>query len=283
MRIKLASILIFICSLSFAQRTELAGGDSATTETLLRNYQFDKALTLLNQEMDSLSIDLLQKKGYCYFQLGSYKKAIQQFEKITSIDSVNTHALVQLAQLYARDRQFENAYFCYEKLIAGDSLNSFYYKQYGIVAIQGEAVNLALPNLFETVRINPRDIEAYALLGDLLIENDQFKLADSILSHALTMSTSTNLNLLLARAQLGGRKFENVIKTTGQLLMRGDTLTIHARLMGVSYFQLRQYDKVIPFMEFLLKRGLKAEWVYYYLGVSYQHLGKPDSAIFFLN
>ncbi|MBA4053394.1 MAG: hypothetical protein C0490_01655 [Marivirga sp.] len=283
MKFTLAFLLILFYSASFAQLPEVVKRDTLEIDRLLRNYQFDRALTLLNQVPDSLSLESLQKKGHCYFQLGNYKMAIQQFERVAGIDSINTQALFQLAQLYARDRQYENAYTCYEKLIANDSLNSFYYKQYGIVAIQAEAVNLAFPNLFEAVRLNPTDIEAYVLLGDLLIENDQYKMADSILSHALTFIPSPNLTLLLARAQFGEKKFEDVIKTTETLLTNTDTLTIHARLMGVSYFQLHQYDQALPFMDFLLKRGLKAEWVYYYTGVSYQHLSKPDSAIIFLN
>lgn len=282
MKITLTLFLVCIHFFSFAQPPESKAG-FIEIERLIRNYQFDSALDLLTQIEDSLSIDLLQKKGYCYFQLGDYKNAIQQFERIAKMDSVNAEALVQLAQLYARDKQYDNAYSCYETLIASDSLNSFYYKQYGIVAIQAEADNLAFPNLFETIRLNPGDIEAYALLGNLLIENNQYKMADSILTRALTFSASTNLTLLLARAQLGEKKFEDVIKTTEKLLADGDTLAIHARLLGVSNFQLRRYESVIPFMDFLLERGLKAEWVYYYIGVSYQHLDKPDSAIIFLN
>jgi tetratricopeptide (TPR) repeat protein len=278
------SVLIAMSSwVSQAQHLEIVDHDYNEIDRLLGNYQFDRALTLLNQVVDSSSIELLQKKGHCYFQLGKYKKAIQKYEQIVAIDSVNTHALVQLAQLYAREKQYENAYACYEKLIASDSLNSFYYKQYGIVAIQAEAVELALPNLFETVRLNAGDVEAYVLLGDLLIENDQFKLADSVLSHALTVSSSATLTLLLAKAQLGEKKFSEVIKTTGKLLENGDTLNIHARLMGISYFHLHEYDRVIPYMNLLLKRGLKAEWIYYYMGVAYQHLDDPDSAIIYLN
>lgn len=283
MKLTLSFLIVISHLISFAQQLEVVKHDFIEIDRLLENYQFDRGLVLLNQVEDSSSVELLQKKGYCYFQLGKYRMAIKQYERIVTIDSINTQALVQLAQLYARDKQYENAYSCYEKLIANDSLNSFYYKQYGIVAIQAEAIELALPNLFETVRLNSGDIEAYGLLGDLLIENDHYKIADSILSHALSVSPHATLTLLLARAQLGEKKFAEVIKTTEKLLTNGDTLNIHARLMGISYFQLHQYDKVIPFMDFLLKRGLKAEWVYYYLGVSYQHLNNPDSAITFLN
>jgi tetratricopeptide (TPR) repeat protein len=115
------------------------------------------------------------------------------------------------------------------------------------------------------------------------LETDMFDIADSVLTHALRTNSSPQLTLLLAKAQLGEKKYAEVIKTTEKLLVKSDTLPAYARLMGISYFQLHEYDKVIPCMDFLLRKGLKAEWMYYYQGVSYQHLNKPDSAITFLN
>lgn len=286
MKIGLSFLFIFVYSLTFSQADHAVRPDLGEVDRLIQNFQFDKALTLLNQINSSQPAELvpvLQRKGHCYFQLGNYKDAISQFESIVSADSLNTPALFQLAQLCSRDRQYDRAYGYYEKLISRDSLNSFYYKQYGIVASQAEAPNLAMSNYFEAVRLNPADVEACSLLGELLLEADMYKLADSIITLALKSAPNSNLGLLLARAQLGEKKFSEVIKTTEGLLQHTDTLAIHARLLGVSYFQLRQFDKVVPCMDFLLKKGLKAEWIYYYMGVAYQHLNKPDSAIVFLN
>jgi tetratricopeptide (TPR) repeat protein len=66
-------------------------------------------------------------------------------------------------------------------------------------------------------------------------------------------------------------------------MMNSDTIPVYARLLGISYFQLDQYDKVLPCMKFLLKSDLKAEWIYYYIGVSFQQRHQPDSAVTYIN
>jgi len=278
------SILFFAYAFSFAQESRVEEPPSSQEiDRLIHTYQFSKALLLLNRVEDSLSVDVHQRKGYCYFQLGNYGDAIRQFENVMKLDSINTHALFQLGQLYARNKQYGEAYACYEKLISSDTLNSFYYKQYAIVASQANAPIISLSNFFQAVKLNPRDIEAYALLGDVLLEADQYDIADSLLTQALTLNLSSQLRLLLAKAQLGEGKYEDVIRTTEQLMVKGDTLPAYARLLGISYFQLDKFDKVIPCMDFLLKNELKAEWIYYYLGVSYQRMNEQDSAIVYLN
>jgi tetratricopeptide (TPR) repeat protein len=66
-------------------------------------------------------------------------------------------------------------------------------------------------------------------------------------------------------------------------MAKGDTIPAYARLLGISYFQLERYDKVLPLMKYLLDRDMKADWIYYYIGSSYQQLQQPDSAITYIN
>jgi tetratricopeptide (TPR) repeat protein len=133
------------------------------------------------------------------------------------------------------------------------------------------------------VQLNPRDIEAYVLLGNALLEDELYEVADSILTQAAQTHRSPQLRLLLAKAQLGEEKYAAVIRTTEQLMTKGDTIPAYARLLGISYFQLDKFEKVIPCMRFLSRSGLKAEWIYYYMGVSFQQTGQPDSAVAYLN
>lgn len=283
MKSALTSILFFTYAFLFAQEKIEELSSRQEIDRLIHTCQFSKALMLLDRPEDSLSIDLLQRKEYCYFQLGNYPDAIHQFEQVMRVDSMNTYALFQLGQLYTRNKQHKEAYACYGKLISRDSLNSYYYKQYAIVTAQANDPITSISNFCQAVELNPHDIEAYVLLGDILLEADQYEIADSILTYALNLNPNPQLSLLLAKAQLGEEKYEDVIKTTEQLMVKGDTLPVYARLPGISYFQLDQFDNVIPYMDFLLKNDVKTEWVYYYLGVSYQQLNMPDSAIAFLS
>jgi tetratricopeptide (TPR) repeat protein len=276
-------VFLAINTTLFAQEISQAADRGREADKLISNYQFSQALSMLSNPEDSLDIDILQRKGYCYFRMGSYGNAIRQFEKIVTLDSANRNALFQLGQLYARNNQFEDSYSCYQKLILGDTSNSFYYKQLAIVASQSNDMMTSLANFFKAVQLNPRDIEAFALLGNTLLEEEQYEVADSVLTEALKVNRSPQLRLLLAKAQLGEEKYQAVVETTHQLMVKGDTIPAYARLLGISYFQLDQFDKVLPCMRFLLKSNLKAEWVYYYIGVSFQQLHQPDSAIIYIN
>lgn len=249
----------------------------------IKSYQFHKALALLNELDDSLSTEVLRLKGICYHQLGNYHEAIATYERIVETDSMNAGALLALGQLYAKQKQYGGSFICYTKLIGMDSLNSYYYKQYGIVALQAHVGGVAFSNFSKAIELNPTDIESNALLAELLIEGDQPEMADHMLTNALALTSSPVLTLLLAKAQMGSKKYVEAIQTTNRIMANGDTLSAHARIMGISNYKLNNYNKTIYWMNFMLRNGVKAEWIYYYLGMSYQKLNEQDSAILYIN
>jgi tetratricopeptide (TPR) repeat protein len=267
----------------FAQEQNVQPSVPPEIDKLIQSYQFKDALTLLDVLEDSLSIPVLQRKGLCYQQLGNYGDAIEAYEGIVGLDSVNTTALIALGQLYGRQKQYGGAFICYSKLIKMDSLNSFYYKQYGIAAVNANLVGVAVSNFFKALELNPRDVESTTLLAELLIDSDLPQVADTLLRKALSFSSSPHLTLLLARAQLEEKKYKEAIKTTQPLLVNGDTLAATARLLGVSYFKLSHYEESLRWMKFLEKKNWKAESIYYYIAMCYQNLNKPDSAITYMN
>ena len=273
--------LIFSCSLVFPQSdpTQL----TAEIDELIQNYQFRNALDLMEEMNDSVSVDLLQRKGNCYHQLGNYNEAVESYQRLLDIDSTNRRALVALAQIYTRQKQFGGAVICYSRLIKMDSLNSYYYKQYGIAALQGHSHGIAVQNFLKAIALNPTDIESHALLTDLLIEGDQPEMAEHLLTKVLSLTSSAQLELLLAKAQMGSKKFVEAINTTTKLMIKTDTLPAHARIMGICHFKLNNHDKTIYWMNYMLNADVRAEWIYYYLGMAYKNLDKQDSAITYLD
>ena len=276
-------VLAATCFQLFAQQQSFEVPFPQDVDNLIRSYQFSKAITLLEAREDSLSVDVLQRKGMCYHQMGNYNEAISAYEELVSLDSTHQGGLLALGQLYAKQKQYGPSFICYIKLIQQDSLNGYYYKQYGMVASQANVVGIAVQNFFRAIELNPTDIESNAMLADILIEGEQPDVADKLLTKALSLTSSAQLTLLLAKAQLAEKKYHEVIKTTSQLIVEGDTLQAYARLMGISKYRLNEYKEAIKWLDFLLRGDLKAEWIYYFIGVSYQHLNKPDSAIIFLN
>ena len=275
--------LIFLCSLVSAQQEPAENSIPEQVDKFIQLYQFSNALTLLNDIEDSLSLEVLKRKGTCYHLLGNYNDAIKAYEKIVEIDSTNNGALNALGQLYAKQKQFGGSIMCYSKLIAMDSLNSYYYKQFGIVGLQAGIPGVAFQNFAKALALNPGDIESCAHLADMLIKGDRPDFAEKYLRKTLAVSSSSYLTLLLAKAQMGEKKYNAAIKTTEQFLVKGDTTLEYARIMGICLFQLKKYEEAIPWMDYLLDNDMHAEWVYYHLGISYQNLNKHTVAINYFN
>ena len=275
---------VFFYAPSFAQVSLRENPDPRQEiDQLIQKYQYSKALVLLDQLDDSLSVDVLQRKGSCYLQMGNYDDAIRQYETVLKVDSTDVKALYALGQLYARNKQFMDSYACYETLIANDELNSIYYKQYGIVAVQAHAPALAFANFLRAVELNPGDIEAYTVLGEMLLDVEEYRMADSLLSIALETNSSPQLVFLLAKAQMGEHKYKDAIKTTEQLMVAGDTIPGYARVLGISYFRLDEFEEALSWLKYMLENDYKADWVYFYAGICYQRMDNLDLAIVYLN
>jgi len=251
-------------------------------DSLMKSYQFNKALTLLNARGDSLALETLQYKGYCYHQLGNYNEAIDAYTNILKSDPLNRRAWLALGQLYGRMKQYGESFNAYRKLIEMDSLNSYYYKQYAFVALEADAQDAAIASLQKALELNPTDIESTTKLAELLVDGEQPEMAEEILTNVLTRTSSPHLRLLLAKAQMDGKKYKEAIQTTTEL-MTNDTLPAHARILGASHYKLGHSEEAIPWLKFMLEAGFKGEWIYYYIGAAYQELNKQDSAIVYFN
>ena len=253
-------------------------------DSLIKSYQFNQALTLLNSSEDSLALEVLQYKGYCYHQLGNYNEAIDVYTSILKADSLNRRAWLALGNLYARQKQNSESFECYRKLIEMDSLNSYYHKQYAFIALEAGADDAAIASFLKALELNPTDLESTTKVAELLIEGERPEQAEKLLIKALERTSTPHLRLLLAKAQMDGKKYKEAVNTTTQLIMAaGDTVPAHARILGASHYHLDHFDEAIYWLNFLIQAELKAEWIYYYIGASYQGLNKQDSAIIYFN
>lgn len=247
---------------------------------LIGTYQFEKALEILSQLNDTTDIQIPLQRGFCYSRLGSFKKAITSYLSAVEMDSTNRTALVQLAQLYSRNMEIEKSENCYERLISIDSTNSYYFKQYASLVSGVKMDSLAIQLYLKALSLNPRDVESYAALGNLLLESEQYPLLDSIVGRAVdTDSTESVFLLLKGKSELAQHQYKNVIATGNIFLRWNQPQPALVRLLGIAYFQMDEYSKAIECMNYLLMSNVKSEWVYYYLGVSYRELGNIPKSI----
>jgi tetratricopeptide (TPR) repeat protein len=258
------------------------------SDSLMSNYQFEKALNLLTTLNDSLDINLLLRIGQCNFRLGLSRGAIHPYERVLEMDSTNLIALNQLGQLFARDGDFSKALYCYLRLVDLDSTNSYYYKQSALMAVKAKdlmmvpgAKDLMAISLYEkALHYNPSDAEASLALGNLLMEREEFDRVDSVVQNALARDPGHKpLIVLKAKSAFEQQRYHDVIAMVNTLLETTDTAAVHARLLGASYFQLHDYRSVIVCMNYFLNNNYDSDWIYYYLGVATRELGDIPASI----
>ncbi len=132
----------------------------------------------------------------------------------------------------------------------------------------------------KTLKLNSKDIDSYASLGNILLEAEDYFRVDSLVARALKIdSLQSGILLLKAKSEMAQHKYKKTVATVKKILAWNDTQPIHLRLLGISYFQLKDYNKTVECMSYLLLAGVKSEWVFYYLGASYRELGDLPKSI----
>lgn len=289
MRHRLIILFLAFCSLSrqgSSQHSDAIEQSQsvliAQADSLMTNFQFEKALNIL-QKADSVDKEILLRLGQCNFRLGASGGAIDPFERVLQLDSGNVTALNHLGQLYGRDGDFSKALSCFVKLIQLDSGNGYYLKQAGSMATRLNEISQAQRWYLQALRLNARDTESSVALANTFMLMEQYQLVDSIVQAAMVLEPNFKpLILLRARSAFEQREYGLSATTLNELLEKTDTTAVIARLLGISYFHLHEYEKVISCMQFLLTNKYDFEWVYYYMGVAFRELGDAAGAVSWL-
>lgn len=286
---KLSFILSLVVLFS-SFNAQSQNGDSASisryqmlqeVDSLMAVYKFERALDLLDilVQQDSLNIGILLRLGQCNTRLGASGAAIRPYEKVLSIDSSHLGALNQLGQLYSRDGDLGKAQRCYVRLIEVDSTNSYYYKQAGSAASRAGDKAKAVYFFQQALNFNPADMESALALGNIFMDLEAYESVDSVVQRALAIDPSYRpLIQLQARSSFEQQHFESVVITASQLVKK-DTSELNARMLGVSYFYLKQYENMATCMLYLLRNRYDHESIYYYLGMGARELGDVANSV----
>ena len=245
----------------------------AQADSLMERYKFQNALDVLSSS-DSLDVDVLLRIGECHLRLGASSAAILPYEHVLKIDSTNITALNHLGVLYSRGGDIEKALGCFMQLVNVDPSNSYYYKQAGLMASRTGASIQAKFWFEKALNLNPMDTESSLGLGNILMEMKQYQSVDSIVQQSLALYPEFRpLMILKAKSEFRQRKYQSVIVTINTLMEKADTVALHAKLLGESYFHLGEYHKMFPWMHFLLRNDYEHESIYFYMGIAVREVG----------
>jgi tetratricopeptide (TPR) repeat protein len=196
------------------------------------------------------------------------------------LDSANRTALSQLGQLYSRNGEYAKALSSFLRLIALDSANSYYYKQAGMLAARSNEFMIAKFLFEKALKLNSDDIESALGLGNIFMEMQHYEKVDSIVQQSLFIDPAFRPMLVLqAKSAFEQHHYEAVIPTVNSLLEKSDTTGIYARMLGVSYYHLKDFDNVVTCMTYLLRNRYDFDWIYFYMGVATRELGNVPASV----
>lgn len=251
-------------------------------DSLIADYQFSKAKKVLASHIkkgDS-SVQALNKFGFCQKQLGETSLAIETYEHSLIKDSLQIVPRIQLSKLYQSQGLLAKAINLYSKVVLLDSNNSYFLKKYATLLRQALLPQVAIGIYQKAIAINPKDEESKLSLIKCYEEANQIKEA-SILCDSFLLMHSDNDRFQYQSAKLAYslKNYEKAVKALqASSHIKGDTNLIERKLLAVSFFHLKNYETAIPLLEDVIANTDKNEVMFYYLGLSYKHIGRLELA-----
>jgi tetratricopeptide (TPR) repeat protein len=248
------------------------------------NYQFNRALEMFNlcYQKEAENISFLNKIAQCNYNLGKFEESKINYLKILEYDSLSIVARNQLGVIYLKESEYSKSIEQYKKLIIIDSTNSFYYKQIGFLSLKTDNTANAIQYLEKAHNLNHQDIEVIIELSDIYFKLNLWKKTENFIEKGLSLD-SINTKLLLIKSKIAykQKKYEAAISVINHILeFKNDTSIYMMKLLGTSYFYLKDYKKSVILMEKILPPEENPEIIHYYLGVAYRESGDLKKSLY---
>lgn len=140
--------------------------------------QFDSAAVTLEQaiKLDSNDVELYYKLARLY-ENSKPLKAIEIYEKVTSIIGPDWNVLIRVAELYERLGNLDAAILSIERLVSLDPANTSLQKMLIEFYQKGNKLDKALEVVDDILELTPDDLDARERKAQILIQQSKWELA----------------------------------------------------------------------------------------------------------
>ncbi len=243
---------------------------------LMSANQYEKALDYIYEchRSDGKNIDYINKLGYCYFRLGNYAAAKDNFELSLKMDSLNIYAMSNLASIYEREANYLKARSYYDQLIWMDSTNSYYFKQTAAVAHKtGDLLN-AIRFYTKAHQLNEKDQATVIQLVEIYLAMETPEYAEIFAKKGMDLD-STNIQMLYTAARVKNelKQYPKVVDLVENAMAQGDSTIYYTRLLSVAYLQVDSLEKALFHLNRMVNLKKATEHTHHYLALVYDELG----------
>jgi len=295
------------------------GSFAQNIDVLILNNEYDKALQLIDQELDSNVTQplLLYKKGIVQQKKFDYSGALKSFETAWLLDSTNQKVVSELAEvntilgnhkqalpfykaLYYRDttnaiqairlakaffnlRSYREPYKLLNAVYLRDSTNLYVNKQLAFSASRSGHDSLAMVLYHQIIAKNPADLSNYTNLAAIYQKKENYN--GAIEATKLGLAVYPDEAILLTR--LGDlhytkRDYPRAIVSYERLLAFGDSIQDVVKNLGVSYYYVKKYEAGLYLLEKSLAMRPNDPVAALFAGLCYMELKQLDESISYL-
>ena len=255
-------ILLFI--VIFSAKTS-GQNETLSVSELMQKGQYAQALVELEKLNigDSTQIDVLQKQALCNLKLGRIAQARKLYQTVLFKNPDSIENLLQIASIYEKEYNLLETFKAYQKLNSLDSLNTFYWKELARISVRMEQTKAGISYLKKAISIDNKDLESLASLSNLYLNKGDTDLAEPLVNTAFQLdSSSVRIRHLRSRIAYISSDFQGVMKDIIFTMSLGDSTAYYQRFLGTAYYYLDSLPQSIATFKRLIMRGEKTENVY---------------------
>ena len=186
---------------------------------------------------------IIAYKGYCYYDQGEFKQAVEQFQLFLQCTSDKAVAYELIAEAYGRLEQHELAIENLLKAVEINDRSHDLYYQLAVNYYYMGCVDEAVTYLRKSVACDDTDDEAHVFLGELLMQKEEYEEAYiHLLRTELTPVIDTVPASALADVCIHLQRYDEAVKVL-ELLLEQDPYEPHYLFdVILCYLQLGEYE-----------------------------------------
>ena len=230
---------------------------------------YSGALMIYNKPQLAEEKGVAYNRAECYELLGASATARDIYMKLLGRDSTDLHSLINLARIDYRNRNYLSADSLYRKLVDINPENYIFRKHLGICSYQLNKEFDALDNLRHAWRLNKNDLELPVNIANVYARFREPALALAVLNEGLAVD-STDITILKTAAFIQFRleNYDTASSIFGKAFLYGDSAVFTRKHLGISYFNLNNYQDAIPHLRSFYEADTTNSEASYYLGLA---------------
>ncbi len=219
------------------------------------------------------------KLAKSYLKNNQRNKAIEIYETILQKEPDHLLLKYHLANLYLQNKNFEKSLPILKFLSLKDSLNPNYLYKIALVYTYLNQEPNAIRFYKKTISVDSTFYQAYYRLAKIHTNKSNLFLAKKLLQKALLIKPDAiNLNRLQAIVAYKTHDYPTTIKSILCLDSLKQNNPFYKNLLGIAYFYNHKYHKAENIFNELINQKNELDNTYYYLGLTYKNLNKPELA-----